>query len=306
MNKFIISIVGPTGIGKTDLSLKLAAHFQTEIISADSRQFFKEIPIGTAAPKNEDLALIPHHFIHNKSITENYSVGHYEKEVLDCIEKLHQKHDILILIGGSGLYVKSVLEGLDDFPKVDSKIREKLNLELKREGILALQKELKSKDPETYKKIDLENSHRIIRALEICRGTGKPYSQFINKDKARRGFTPISIGLDATRDIVYERINKRVDQMLKNGLLKEAQTVYKYKGLNSLNTVGYKELFEYFEDNCTLDFAVKEIKKNSRRFAKRQLTWFKKNKKTKWHDYKTPFEIILNQIQTEISSLSKY
>ena len=306
MNKFIISIVGPTGIGKTDLSLKLAAHFQTEIISADSRQFFKEIPIGTAAPNNEELALIPHHFIHNKSITENYSVGHYEKEVLDCIEKLHQKHDVLILIGGSGLYVKSVLEGLDDFPEVDSKIREQLNLELKTEGILALQKELKAKDPETYEKIDLENSHRIIRVLEICRGAGKPYSQFINKDKVKRGFTPISIGLDAARDIVYERINKRVDQMLKNGLLKEAQTVYKYKGLNALNTVGYKELFEYFADNWTLDFAVEEIKKNSRRFAKRQLTWFKKNKNTQWHDYQTPFEIILNQIQTEISSLSKH
>ena len=306
MNKFIISIVGPTGIGKTDLSLKLAAHFQTEIISADSRQFFKEIPIGTAAPNKEELALIPHHFIHNKSITENYSVGHYEKEVLDCIEKLHQKHDVLILIGGSGLYVKSVLEGLDDFPEVDPKIREQLNLELKTEGILALQKELKAKDPKTYEKIDLENSHRIIRVLEICRGAGKPYSQFISKDKVKRGFTPISIGLDAARDIVYERINKRVDQMLKNGLLKEAQTVYKYKGLNALNTVGYKELFEYFADNWTLDFAVEEIKKNSRRFAKRQLTWFKKNKNTKWHDYQTTFEIILNQIQTEISSLSKH
>ena len=306
MNKFIISIVGPTGIGKTDLSLKLAAHFQTEIISADSRQFFKEIPIGTAAPSNEELALIPHHFIHNKSVTENYSVGQYEKEVLDCIEKLHQKHDVLILSGGSGLYVKSVLEGLDAFPEVDPKIREQLNLELKTEGILALQKELKAKDPETYEKIDLENSHRIIRVLEICRGAGKPYRQFINKDKAKRGFTPISIGLDAARDIVYKRINKRVDQMLKNGLLKEAQNVYKYKSLNALNTVGYKELFEYFADNCTLDFAVEEIKKNSRRFAKRQMTWFKKNKNTRWHDYQTPFEIILSQIQTEILSLSKH
>ena len=284
----------------------MAAHFKTEIISADSRQFFKEIPIGTAAPNNDELALIPHHFIHNKSITENYSVGQYEKEVLDCIEKLHQKHDVLILSGGSGLYVKSVLEGLDAFPEVDPKIREQLNLELKTEGILALQKELKAKDPETYEKIDLENSHRISRVLEICRGAGKPYRQFINKDKAKRGFTPISIGLDAARDIVYKRINKRVDQMLKNGLLKEAQNVYKYKSLNALNTVGYKELFEYFADNCTLDFAVEEIKKNSRRFAKRQLTWFKKNKNTRWHDYQTPFEIILSQIQTEILSLSKH
>ncbi len=306
MNKFIISIVGPTGIGKTDLSLKLAAHFQTEIISADSRQFFKEIPIATAAPSNEELALIPHHFIHHKSIKEAYSVGHYEKEVLDCIEKLHQKHDILILIGGSGLYIKSVLEGLDAFPKVNPKIREQLNLSLKTEGIMALQKELKAKDPETYAKIDLENSHRIIRVLEICKGTGKPYSQFLNKDKIKRSFTSISIGLDATREIVYERINKRVDQMLKKGLIEEAKAVYKHKGMNALNTVGYKELFEHFAGNWTLDFAVEEIKKNSRRFAKRQLTWFKKNKNTQWHDYQTPFKTILSQIETEISKLSNH
>jgi tRNA dimethylallyltransferase len=306
MNKFIISIVGPTGIGKTDLSLKLASHFQTEIISADSRQFFKEIPIGTAAPSNEELSLIPHHFIHHKSITEAYSVGHYEKEVLDCIEKLHQKHDILILIGGSGLYIKSVLEGLDAFPKVDPKIREQLNLSLKTDGIMALQKELKAKDPETYAKIDLKNSHRIIRVLEICKGTGKPYSQFLNKDKIKRSFASISIGLDATREIVYERINKRVDQMLKKGLIEEAKAVYKYKGMNALNTVGYKELFEYFAGDCTLDFAVEEIKKNSRRFAKRQLTWFKKNKNTQWNDYQTPFETILSQIETEISKLSNH
>tara|TARA_Y200000002_G_scaffold255969_1_gene212363 strand:- start:3014 stop:3934 length:921 start_codon:yes stop_codon:yes gene_type:complete len=306
MNKFIISIVGPTGIGKTDLSLKLASHFQTEIISADSRQFFKEIPIGTAAPSNEELSLIPHHFIHHKSITEAYSVGHYEKEVLDCIEKLHQKHDILILIGGSGLYIKSVLEGLDAFPKVDPKIREQLNLSLKTDGIMALQKELKAKDPETYAKIDLKNSHRIIRVLEICKGTGKPYSQFLNKDKIKRSFTSISIGLDATREIVYERINKRVDQMLKKGLIEEAKAVYKYKGMNALNTVGYKELFEHFAGNCTLDYAVEEIKKNSRRFAKRQSTWFKKNKNTQWHDYQTPFETILSQIETEISKLSNH
>jgi tRNA dimethylallyltransferase len=306
MNKFIISIVGPTGIGKTDLSLKLASHFQTEIISADSRQFFKEIPIGTAAPSNEELSLIPHHFIHHKSITEAYSVGHYEKEVLDCIEKLHQKHDVLILIGGSGLYIKSVLEGLDAFPKVDPKIREQLNLSLKTDGIMALQKELKAKDPETYAKIDLKNSHRIIRVLEICKGTGKPYSQFLNKDKIKRSFASISIGLDATREIVYERINKRVDQMLKKGLIEEAKAVYKYKGMNALNTVGYKELFEYFAGDCTLDFAVEEIKKNSRRFAKRQLTWFKKNKNTQWNDYQTPFETILSQIETEISKLSNH
>lgn len=306
MNKFIISIVGPTGIGKTDLSLKLAAHFQTEIISADSRQFFKEIPIGTAAPSNEELSLIPHHFIHHKSITEAYSVGHYEKEVLDCIEKLHQKYDVLILIGGSGLYTKSVLEGLDAFPKVDPKIREQLNLSLKKKGIMALQKELKAKDPETYAKIDLENSHRIIRVLEICKGTGKPYSQFLNKDKIKRSFTSISIGLDATREIIYERINKRVDQMLKKGLVEEAKAVYKHKRMNALNTVGYKELFEHFSGNWTLDFAVEEIKKNSRRLAKRQLTWFKKNKNTQWHDYQTPFEIILSQIETEISKLSNH
>ena len=305
MNKFIISIVGPTGIGKTDLSLKLAANFKTEIISADSRQFFKEISIGTAAPSNEELALIPHHFIKHKSIADYYSVGHYEKEVLSCIEKLHKKYNILILSGGTGLYVKSVLEGLDDFPEVDPKIREKLNLELKTDGILALQKELKTSDPDSYEKIDLENSHRIIRVLEICRCTGKPYSQFLNKKKVKRSFTPISIGLIADREIIYERINKRVDQMLINGLIDEAKTVYKHYGVNALNTVGYKELFEYFAGNCSLDFAVEEIKKNSRRFAKRQLTWFRKNSKTTWYDYQTPFETILNQIEKKISNLSR-
>ena len=199
MDKFIISIVGPTGIGKTNLSLKLASHFQTEIISADSRQFYKEIPIGTAAPSAEELQSIPHHFIHHKSITESYSVGQYEKEALERIKMLHKTHRIVILIGGSGLYINSILKGLDTFPKVAANIREELNLELKIHGIEILQKELKIADPETGAQIDLNNSQRIIRALEICRGSKQPYSQFLNKEKKSRVFNVISIGLEAER-----------------------------------------------------------------------------------------------------------
>ena len=302
MSKFLISIVGPTAIGKTELSLKLATYFKTEIISADSRQFFKEIPIGTASPSALELKKIPHNFIHHKSITENYNVGKFEKDAIKRIETLYKKYSILILVGGSGLYINSILKGLDIFPDVNPKVRESLNLELKIKGIINLRKELKLVVPLTYSRTDLNNSHRIIRALEVFRESGYPYSTYLNKQKLVRDFNIINIGLEADRTVIYDRINHRVDQMLKNGLEEEARLVYKYKGVNALNTVGYKEMFEYFEGKLTLENTVEEIKKNSRRFAKKQLTWFKKQENINWFNYLTPFEKILSQVKYSIDS----
>ena len=300
MNNTLISIVGPTGIGKTALSLEIAKHFQTEIISADSRQFFKEIPIGTAAPTPEELQTIKHHFIHNKSITESYSVGDFEKEAINCITSIHKKKPIVVMVGGSGLYVNAVLNGLDEFPEIDPKIREKLNVELSNNGIEKLQEELKVLDLKSYNSIDLNNSHRVIRALEICKGTGQPFSSFLNKNKVKRDFKTINIGLTAERSFIYDRINKRVDLMLQQGLLEEVKSVFEYKDLNALNTVGYKEIFQYLEGNCSLEFAVDEIKKNTRRFAKRQLTWFKKQEHTKWFDFNETYSKIIEDIEAEL------
>ena len=296
MDKYIISIVGPTGIGKTSLSIKLATYFKTEIISADSRQFYKEIPIGTAAPSNEEQKVITHHFIHNKSILDKYSVGDFEREAIECISTIHKHNPIVVLVGGSGLYVQAVLEGLDDFPEVNANIRTQLNTEFKTNGIQGLQKELKSLDPIAHETIALDNPHRVIRALEICRGTGKAYSSFLNKEKKKRNFKTIQIGLTAERSLVYERINRRVDLMIEQGLVDEVKSVLEHKQLNALNTVGYKEVFRYLEGHCSLEFAIEEIKKNSRRFAKRQVTWFKRQEETKWYDHSVPIEEILAYI----------
>lgn len=298
--KYLISIVGPTAIGKTALSIKLAQHFKTEIISADSRQFFKEMEIGTAAPTKQELASAKHHFVHNKSIHDNYSVGIFEKEVLKTLNTLFKTNNIVIMVGGSGLYVDAVTKGLDDFPDIDSTIRENLNNELKTKGLLHLQEQLKTLDLKSYETIAIDNPHRIIRALEICIGTGKPYSSFLSKKQANRNFKTISVGLMADREIIYNRINQRVDTMIKMGLLNEVENLYDFKKLNSLNTVGYKELFKYLDEEWELDFAIAEIKKNTRRFAKRQLTWFKKNKETLWFDYKTEPNIIVKALEDRL------
>lgn len=298
--KYLISIVGPTAIGKTALSIKLAQHFKTEIISADSRQFFKEMEIGTAAPTKQELASAKHHFVHNKSIHDNYSVGIFEKEVLKTLNTLFKTNNIVIMVGGSGLYVDAVTKGLDDFPDIDSTIRENLNNELKTKGLLHLQEQLKTLDLKSYETIAIDNPHRIIRALEICIGTGKPYSSFLSKKLANRNFKTISVGLMADREIIYNRINQRVDTMIKMGLLNEVENLYDFKKLNSLNTVGYKELFKYLDKEWELDFAIAEIKKNTRRFAKRQLTWFKKNKETLWFDYKTEPNIIVKALEDRL------
>jgi len=257
--------------------------------------------IGTAAPTPSELAAAPHHFIHHKSIEETYNVGAFEKDALKKLDTLFKTHDVVIMVGGSGLYVDAVTKGLDHFPDVDKSIREKLNTQLENEGLEVLQNKLKILDEETYNTIALKNPQRVIRALEICIGTQKPYSSFLNKNKNNRPFTTITIGLTAEREIIYNRINKRVDIMMQEGLLDEVQKLLPYKNLNALNTVGYKEIFNYFSKEWTLDFAISEIKKNSRRFAKRQLTWFKRNENTLWFDYLTDLETIVKQINHEIN-----
>jgi tRNA dimethylallyltransferase len=241
MNKHLISIVGPTGIGKTSLSLKLASYFDAHIVSADSRQFYKEIPIGTAAPTATELNLANHHFIHHKSIKDSYSVGSFEKDAIAQIELSHELNRVVIMVGGSGLYVDAVVKGFDDFPDVNPEIRIQLNQELATHGIETLQEELKELDSESYNSIALKNPHRVIRALEICRGTKQPYSSFLKKKQTLRCFNTISIGIKAERSFIYERINNRVDQMIESGLLKEAKAVFEHRTLNALNTVGYKE-----------------------------------------------------------------
>lgn len=283
----LICVVGPTAIGKTSLAIKLAQAFSTEIISADSRQFFKEMNIGTAVPSAEELSAVPHHFIQNKSIFEDYSVGDFEREAIALLNHLFEKHEIVIMVGGSGLYVDAVVKGLDIFPEVPSEIREQLNSELQIKGIETLQNELKKVDPVYFEKVDIHNPHRLVRALEICRATGKPYSSFLKKESVNRNFETVFIGLTSEREIIYNRINLRVDIMIESGLLAEAKSLYSHKEKNALQTVGYRELFEYFEGNISKEEAISEIKKNTRRFAKRQNTWFKKNEAINWFDYET-------------------
>jgi tRNA dimethylallyltransferase len=298
--KYLISIVGPTAIGKTALSIELAQHFETEIISADSRQFFKEMQIGTAAPTSDELSSAKHHFIHHKSIKDEYNVGAFEKDALQCLEKLFQDKDAVIMVGGSGLYVDVITKGLDHFPKVGSNIREKLNKELKTKGLEDLQEQLKALDPVSYNTIAIDNPHRVIRALEICIGSEKPYSSFLNKGKEKRNFKTITVGLTADREMIYDRINQRVNIMMQKGLLEEVKGLLVSKDLNALNTVGYKELFNYLSGEWDLEFATSEIKKNTRRFAKRQLTWFKRNENTLWFDYNVPIEKIITQLESHL------
>jgi len=301
MSNHLISILGPTAIGKTSLSIKVARHFQTEIISADSRQFFKEMSIGTAVPEKAEFEAAPHHFIQHISVEEKYSVGDFEKEAIKKLETLFKEHSVVIMVGGSGLYVKAVTEGLDEFPQADPEIRKNLNEHLEKDGIDWLQKKLFVLDPEYYKIADVQNPHRLIRALEICIETGKPFSSFLNQKKPERNFKNIHIGLMADREMIYDRINKRVTLMIENGLVEEARNLYSQKDLNALNTVGYKELFQYFDGKTDLETAISEIKKNTRRFAKRQLTWFRKDPKIKWFDLNEDPENIFRYIESQIN-----
>ena len=306
--KYLITIVGPTAIGKTALSIALAQHFKCEIISCDSRQFFREMTIGTAVPNQEELQSATHHFIQNKSIFENYTVGDYEKEAVLKLEELFQNNDFAILIGGSGLYVDAILKGFDEFPEIDPQVRSEVNSNYEKLGIGYLQEQLKLLDSDYFQKIKLENPQtlqnpqRMMRFVEVCIGTQKPYSSFLNQKKNNRNFTPVLIGLEAERKVIYDRINQRVDIMMNDGLLDEARTLYPNKALNALQTVGYRELFSYFDGDFSLPFAIEEIKKNTRRFSKRQLTWFKRNESTKWFDYATDRKEII----TYIENLLKY
>jgi len=300
MTKYLISIVGPTAIGKTSLSIQIAQYFKTEIISADSRQFYKEMQIGTAAPTNEELS--QHHFIHHKSIEDNYNVGTFEKDAIQCLDELFTKHNIIVMVGGSGLYIDAVTKGLDVFPEVDASIREMLNKKLKTESLETLQNQLKELDINSYNTIAIDNPHRVIRALEICIGTGFPYSSFLNKEKTKRNFKIITIGLTADRETIYNRINQRVDLMIDEGLLEEVKSLENKQHLNALNTVGYKELFKYLKGEWILEFAISEIKKNTRRFAKRQQTWFKKDKHILWFDYTTEINTIIEKLQNELET----
>ena len=300
MINYLITVVGATAIGKTALSIQLAKHFNSEIISSDSRQFYKEMKIGTAVPTDAELQAATHHFIQNRSIFDTYSVGQFEKDALQKLDMLFLKNNIVIMVGGSGLYTNAVINGLDYFPEVTPDIRTQLNQKLENNGILNLQNQLKELDPESYASIEIENPHRLIRALEICIGTGKKYSEFKNKPKATRNFTPIKIGLLADRTIMYNRINQRVDSMMQQGLLDEAKKLHPYKNLNALQTVGYKELFDYLDGKYTLEFAIEEIKKNTRRFAKRQVTWNKKDTSIHWFDFKTDTVEIITKIESLI------
>jgi len=300
--KKLITIIGPTAIGKTALSIKLANHFNCEIISCDSRQFFKEMEIGTAVPSKEELASATHHFIQNKSIFENYTVGNFEREAISKLDELFKTNDYAILVGGSGLYVDAILKGFDTFPEIDASVRAEIIFNYEQFGIEYLQNTLQKLDNDYFQTLSkenpqtLQNPQRLMRFAEVCIGSGKPYSSFLNQKKNIRNFTPIIIGLEAERQEMYDRINLRVDLMMQNGLLEEAEKLYPNKNLNALQTVGYRELFSYFDNEFTLDFAIEEIKKNTRRFAKRQLTWFKRTENATWSDYKTNTEKIIQTI----------
>ncbi len=299
---YLITIIGPTAIGKTSLSIALAQHFNCDIISCDSRQFFKEMRIGTAVPSATELALATHHFIQNKSIFEPYNVGDFEKEAIAKLEELFLKNNVQIMVGGSGLYVDAILKGFDNFPDIENSVRDKINADFEVHGISYLQQQLKLLDPDFYQKISLENPQtiqnpqRMKRFVEVCIGTGKPYSSFLDQQKNERNFTPIVIGLEAERAVIYDRINQRVANMIAEGLVEEAKNLFPNKHLNALQTVGYRELFDYLDGKTTFDFAVEEIKKNTRRFSKRQLTWFKRTENAIWLDYNTNLNTIIKLI----------
>jgi tRNA dimethylallyltransferase len=280
--KKLIVIAGPTAVGKTAAAIKLAQLLKTEIISADSRQFYREMSIGTAKPDTEELAQAKHHFINSHSITENFTVGDFEKEALRLLDSLFKTHDQIIMVGGSGLFIQAVTQGFDDLPTADPGIREQLNQDLTEKGIEHLQQKLKEADPDYYNQVDQNNPQRLIRALEVFESTGKPFSSYRKAAINSRPFESIKIVLNLPREELYDRINKRVDIMIEQGLVEEARALLPYRHLNALNTVGYSELFDYFDGKTNLQTAIDLVKQNTRRFAKRQLTWFRKDKDMRW------------------------
>lgn len=295
-NKSLIYIAGPTAIGKTKISIELAKKLNTEIISCDSRQFYKELKIGTAPPSQEELSEVKHHFIQNKSINEIYTVGDFEKEAINKINALFNSYDKLIMVGGSGLYADAIMFGLDKFPKIPKQIRDHVNLFYKTHGLIALQELLLEKDPKYYTRIDKNNYVRLIRALEVCIYSGKPYSSFLGKIKGNRKFISKMAIIDLPREKLYERINKRVDLMIRMGLEKEVKNLFNYRKYPALNTVGYKEFFPFFEGKIKFEEAINEIKKNTRRYAKRQITWLKKYENAIYFKNNTPITEIYNSL----------
>jgi tRNA dimethylallyltransferase len=282
--KTLIVIAGPTASGKTAVAISLAQHYNTVVVSADSRQFFREMSIGTAKPNEAELAAAPHYFINSHSITEPFSVGDFERQCLQLLDELFQKHDVVILAGGSGLYIRAITEGFDDLPTANPDVRDRLNTELAANGIAALQERLKEIDPAYYNEVDINNPQRVIRALEVYESTGKTFSSYRTPKINQRPFHIIKLGLDMPREKLYDRINQRVDIMVKDGLLEEVAGLTPYRQYNALNTVGYTELFDYLDGKTDVDTAIAQIKQNTRRFAKRQLTWFRKDKDIIWFD----------------------
>lgn len=290
--KYLIIIAGPTAVGKTKVAIELAKYFDTEIISADSRQIYQELNIGVARPSVAELEQVKHHFIANKSIKEYVSAGNFEKEVLDILENLYQTKNIAILCGGTGFYINAVLNGFDEIPEIDQAVRQQLNEDFKENGIVFLQEKLKNLDPETYQKIDIFNTQRVIRALEICIGTGLTFSSFKDKKQNKRNFIPIKIGLNLPKEMLHHNINKRVDEMMENGFLEEAKNLIPFKNFNALQTVGYKEFFDYFEEKTSLQEAINLIKLHTRQYAKRQMTFFNRHQDYTWFEPQQTDEII--------------
>ncbi|AZB21666.1 tRNA (adenosine(37)-N6)-dimethylallyltransferase MiaA [Kaistella haifensis] len=294
--KKLISIVGTTGIGKTKLAIELAKYFDTEIVSCDSRQFFREMKIGTAMPTRDELAQAKHHFIGNLSVEDYYSIGQFEREAIAKIEELFTKNEVVIMVGGSMMYEKAVIQGLNDLPEADEGNQRKLEQIFNEEGIESVQKILEKLDPEYFNIVDKDNPRRLFRAIDVIWQTGKTYTENISVQLKQRDFEVIRIGISAPREIIYERINRRVDVMLENGLIDEARSLMDFRKYVALQTVGYSELFRYFDGEWNLDFAVEEIKKNSRRFAKRQLTWYRKETNIHWVNFE-------NSVQESLSLL---
>ena len=296
--KTLIVVVGPTAVGKTALAIQLANHFKTSIISADSRQFYQEMSIGTAKPNAEELAQANHYFINSRSIAEDYTAGDFEREALVRLAVLFKSTDVVIAVGGSGLFVRALTEGLDDLPEAGEEIRDKLNEWFRKEGLEPLKQRLQEIDPTYYEKADIDNPQRVIRAIEVFEASGKPISYFMNKQKAERPFQVITIGLNTDREWLYNRINRRVDLMMEAGLLEEVKSLLPFRNKPALLTVGYAEIFEYLDGKISLEDAVSQIKQNSRRYAKRQITWFKKYGNTVWFEPQDKDEIFAYLDQT--------
>lgn len=288
----LIVLIGPTGVGKTELSLRIAEHFQTCIVSADSRQLYADLKIGTAAPTPEQLQRVPHHFVGNLKLTDYYSAAQYEAEAMKLLNTLFTNHNTVLLTGGSMMYVDAICKGIDDIPTVDPETRQLMLYRYETEGLERLCAELKLLDPEYYKIVDLKNHKRVIHALEICYMTGKTYTSFRTRQEKERPFRIVKIGLIREREELYARINERVDQMIAEGLVEEARQVYKYRMLNSLNTVGYKEMFKYLDGEWSLSFTIEKIKQNSRIYSRKQMTWFKRDEEIRWFHPKQKVEIL--------------